>query len=174
MLCRIYALTAAAVFASSSIVQAADCGDGCRQGCGRSLAFQKYDCSCDGCCGGWGSCGGATNAKCGAPCGQGGCQGRCSSSGSGGYGLKGWLGRTICGCYGCGELYWSEWHNDPPPVCDPCDWYGNVVGRSKCGRGCEAYRAPYRLERAVAKQPLSIREQLELAEGQEAAGEFLR
>jgi hypothetical protein len=34
-------------------------------------------------------------------------------------------------------LYWSEWHNDPPQCCDPCDCYGNWVGP---GAG---YRAPY-------------------------------
>jgi len=32
------------------------------------------------------------------------------------------------GCGGCGELYWSEWHSDPPACCDPCDDCGNWVG----------------------------------------------
>jgi hypothetical protein len=44
-----------------------------------------------------------------------------------------------CGCTGCdGELYWSEWHNDPPRCCDPCDCHGNWVGPGHGG-----YRAPY-------------------------------
>gem|GEM_PF-3526079 len=55
----------------------------------------------------------------------------------------GWLKKLfgyfqLRGCAGCdGELYWSEWHNDPPS-CEPCDSCGNWVGP----RG--VYRAPYR------------------------------
>jgi hypothetical protein len=50
---------------------------------------------------------------------------------------------TLCGCgsSSCGcdeEVYWSEWHNDPPRCCDPCDCYGNWIGPSSAG-----YRAPY-------------------------------
>jgi hypothetical protein len=30
---------------------------------------------------------------------------------------------------GCGPLYWSEWHNDPPDCHDPCNRCGNYVGR---------------------------------------------
>ena len=42
------------------------------------------------------------------------------------------------GCGGCdGEPYWSEWHNDPPRCCDPCDDCGNWVGPST------SMRAPY-------------------------------
>ncbi len=40
-------------------------------------------------------------------------------------------------CTGCNcETYWSEWHNDPPRCCDPCDRCGNYVGTT-------GYRAPY-------------------------------
>ncbi len=43
-----------------------------------------------------------------------------------------------CGCNGCSsELYWSEWHNDPPRCCDPCDRCGNWTGPTA------GYRAPY-------------------------------
>ena len=42
------------------------------------------------------------------------------------------------GCSGCGEKYWSEWHNDPPSCGDPCDGCGNWTG---CRSG--AYQAPY-------------------------------
>jgi hypothetical protein len=39
------------------------------------------------------------------------------------------LFNSCCGCSGCdSELYWSEWHNDPPRCCDPCDHYGNWIG----------------------------------------------
>jgi hypothetical protein len=45
-------------------------------------------------------------------------------------------------CYaGCGcneEVYWNEWHNDPPRCCDPCDCYGNWTGP-----GSGPYHAPY-------------------------------
>ncbi|MCI0333798.1 MAG: hypothetical protein L0228_11320 [Planctomycetes bacterium] len=44
-----------------------------------------------------------------------------------------------CGS-GCGcseEVYWSEWHNDPPRCCDPCDCHGNWIGPS-----AGSYRAP--------------------------------
>jgi hypothetical protein len=27
-------------------------------------------------------------------------------------------------------VYWSEWHNDPPRCCDPCDCHGNWTGPS--------------------------------------------
>ncbi|MEQ8848492.1 hypothetical protein [Botrimarina sp.] len=38
-------------------------------------------------------------------------------------------GGACGGCGGCdGELYWSEWHNDPPACHDPCDDCGNWVG----------------------------------------------
>jgi len=33
-----------------------------------------------------------------------------------------WCGR------GCGPVYWSEFHSDPPDCCDPCDRCGNFTG----------------------------------------------
>jgi hypothetical protein len=44
-----------------------------------------------------------------------------------------------CGCSGCdSELYWSEWHNDPPYCHDPCNSCGQWVGPSAgCGGCCE-------------------------------------
>ena len=40
--------------------------------------------------------------------------------------------RITCG-EGCGDLYWGEWHSDPPDPCDPCDEYcGNYVGERCC------------------------------------------
>lgn len=29
---------------------------------------------------------------------------------------------------GCGELYWSDFHSEPPDCCDPCDRLGNWTG----------------------------------------------
>jgi hypothetical protein len=43
------------------------------------------------------------------------------------YNCRGWHGRHWCGP-SCGECYWSEWFNDPPDCCDPCDCYGNYAG----------------------------------------------
>jgi hypothetical protein len=40
---------------------------------------------------------------------------------------RGWHGRNFCDS-SCGECYWSEWFNDPPACCDPCDCYGNYSG----------------------------------------------
>lgn len=49
------------------------------------------------------------------------------------------LSDSCCSGCGCdGEVYWSEWHNDPPQCCDPCDHYGNWIGPSS-----SSYRAPY-------------------------------
>ena len=110
----------------------------CGQGCGDSLAFQKYDCACDGACG---------------PCGGGGCG--CGSQGDG------LLGRLF-GCTGCGELYWNEWHNDPPTVCEPCDRCGNFTG----GSGGH-YRAPYRRPEFLAEKSPASPRPLELAERSE-------
>lgn len=45
--------------------------------------------------------------------------------------------QTICGtfgrCTGCGDCYWSEWYNDPPDCCDPCNRCGDYVGPKCCG-----------------------------------------
>jgi hypothetical protein len=55
--------------------------------------------------------------------------------------MLGLFDKLCCGggCNGCsGEMYWSEWHNDPPVCQDPCDCYGNYTGP-----GAGSYRAPY-------------------------------
>ncbi|MEM6330634.1 MAG: hypothetical protein AAF790_10335 [Planctomycetota bacterium] len=104
------------------------CGPG---GCGPSCGCEEPQCGCEepacGCeepaCGCEPACGG--DGGCGQACG----------------GKKRLFGRLLScfsGCGGCDkELYWSEWHNDPPRCCDPCDKCGNWVGP---GAG---YRAPY-------------------------------
>jgi hypothetical protein len=105
------------------------CGDSCGDCCG-DCCEPACGCGCGDCCepscgcGGGGSCcGGSMFGGCGrlcsamlAGCGMGGC----------------------CDCGGCSkELYWSEWHNDPPRCCDPCDRCGNWIGPSS------GYHAPY-------------------------------
>jgi hypothetical protein len=123
--------------------------------CGRKYAGKTWTC-CRECgppicsCKGSGSCG----QGCGSTCG-------CNGNGNGRRGclrfacldgsccgrLVG-LADRLCGCTGCdGELYWSEWHNDPPRCCDPCDCHGNWVGPGHGG-----YRAPYDHPYAVGNE----------------------
>jgi hypothetical protein len=112
------------------------CCDGCCNDGGGTLWFKRCGfgracwelldvahsvCQCG--CNGNGNC---CSTGCGDACGTG-C-GACCSNGCGGE-----------GCGGCSsELYWSEWHNDPPRCCDPCDRHGNWTGP-----GPGYYRAPY-------------------------------
>ena len=48
-------------------------------------------------------------------------------------------GPTWCGD-GCGEIYWGDFHGDPPDCCDPCDCHGNYTGvnTGPCGCGYES------------------------------------
>lgn len=103
----------------------------------------KYYDSCDGCgddCGiGCGTviepacgmpvepaCGMPVEPGCGVGVGVGGC-GDCASHR--GCWQPGDLLREIFACDGCtGPMYWSEWYNDPPQCCEPCDKYGNYTG----------------------------------------------
>jgi hypothetical protein len=107
------------------------------------MAFQKYDCSCDSTCGG--CCGGAASGghgtacgdSCGTACGDG-CDG-CDPP------LRRLMNQAF-GCNGCGECYWNEWHNDPPPVCEPCNRCGQYLGPGGFGE----YQAPYRRHAGLA------------------------
>lgn len=36
-------------------------------------------------------------------------------------------------CTGCCDCYWSEWYNDPPDCCDPCNCCAEYVGPKCCG-----------------------------------------
>lgn len=111
---------------------------------GRAFAGQTWTC-CSEC--------GPPICRCTGPghCGQQGCGCATACEGDGrscpqcGCCFGDCCGRVVglvdrfCGCTGCdGELYWSEWHNDPPRCCDPCDCHGNWVGPGHGG-----YRAPY-------------------------------
>jgi hypothetical protein len=98
----------AALFTVAAGCRGIGCGGSC--GNGASYAFSKYDCSCDPCCNGTYGCGSG-----GQSCG-------CRTQGSRP------ILDALCGCSGCGELYWNEWYNDPPAVCEPCDARGNYAG----------------------------------------------
>lgn len=128
-----------------------DPGCGCEPGCG-----VEPGCGCEPSCG-VGGCG----ATCGVGCGN------CPVAETLAFGVRS-IGSEfrrllsplgMCcpcgsGCGGCdGEAYWSEWHNDPPACCDPCDQCGNWVGPS-----ATSMRAPYDHEfspRRVARLPES-------------------
>lgn len=123
-------------------VDTSTCGCG---GCGCCEA--SCGCGCGDCCEPTCGCG------CGDSCGCGskypGCLfGNCCGQ------LLGLIDRCCCGCGSCGcggEMYWSEWHNDPPCCHDPCDCYGNWTGCGSCGCGgcggnggfCEPYEHAY-------------------------------
>ena len=61
----------------------------------------------------------------------------CGGCGSGhccGFGLIRLLKKVLTPCYGCGELYWNEFYNDPPANCEPCNNHGNWIGWHPWGR----------------------------------------
>jgi hypothetical protein len=128
---------------------AADCGAACGP-CGRSFAGQVWKgcgpcqgpkiCVCKGpeCCGCEPGCaaepgcafepGCACEPSCG--CGSGVAARHCGPLWGVRYAVRSILS-PLTACGGCdGELYWSEWHNDPPYCCDPCDKCGNYIGPS--------------------------------------------
>lgn len=114
-----------------------DAGCGCEIGCGcEDECCVDPGCCADDCCAD--PCCGAD--ACGDVCGCGDC---CRPGAACLYNVKYALGKLFgglvgcCGCSGC-DVYWNEWHNDPPRCCDPCDKCGNWVGPSSSG-----YRAPY-------------------------------
>jgi hypothetical protein len=115
------------------------------------MAFQKYDCSCDGVCG---QCCGGDKSACGSGC-DSACNDGCCGESQGG-GLLG----DLFGCTGCGECYWNEWHNDPPRVCEPCDRCGNYIGPGGVGY----YRAPYRRHDGFVVSKPAVAQPLEVAE----------
>jgi hypothetical protein len=54
---------------------------------------------------------------------------------------RGWHDGNFCAS-SCGECYWSEWFNDPPACCDPCDCYGNYAGHRHRPATLAGYHAP--------------------------------
>ncbi|TWT77009.1 hypothetical protein Pla123a_24360 [Posidoniimonas polymericola] len=106
-----------------------DASCGCEVGCGC-----EADCAVDpGCCAEPGCCADPCCGAdaCGDVCGCGDC---CRPGAACLYNVKYALGKLfggLVGCSGCdGEIYWNEWHNDPPRCCDPCDKCGGWVGPS--------------------------------------------
>ncbi|MEN0111334.1 MAG: hypothetical protein AAF805_11485 [Planctomycetota bacterium] len=130
-------------------------GPSCDPGCEPACGCAEPACGCEPDCGVEPGCG------CGA---VGGCSGcGCRVGENIAFGLRsigaefGRLLRPLglhcgAGCGGCdGEVYWNEWHNDPPRCCDPCDDCGNWVGPSAANM-----RAPYEhrfAPRRVASEP---------------------
>ena len=112
---RVAASLAVLCLAVSGCRSAINCADDCARPHGSPLAGARYDCSCEqGCT----HCASADEATgCADACGNG-CNGGCRPG----------LVDRLCGCTGCGELYWCEWYNSPPQLCQPCDCHGNYTG----------------------------------------------
>lgn len=107
------------------------CGTACCEPCG------DPGCGCEPACGCGSGCGGCCEPCCGPQ------SHTCCLKHVGFCGPYYGVVKLVssCCCSGCGcdeEVYWSEWHNDPPRCNDPCDCYGNWIGPSAGG-----YRAPY-------------------------------
>ena len=100
---------------------AMNCTDGCARPQGSPLAGMRYDCSCEQGC----SDGAQDAAGCGSPCDTANCADACGKDCGG---CQRPLLDRLCGSTGCGELYWCEWYNSPPQICQPCDCHGNYVG----------------------------------------------
>jgi len=82
------------------------CGPACGPVCGPACGP-----ACD-------ACGGPCDATCCDPC--------CAPCGP-----LSWLFAIFTCGYpdsGCGEVYWGDFHGDPPDCCDPCDRCGNWTG----------------------------------------------
>lgn len=125
---------------------AVHCSSGCTAG--SSLAGVKYDCGCETTHG----CAAGDDCSCGSPGDVPGCADAC------GAGCEPSLLDRLCGCTGCGELYWCEWHNDPPALCQPCDCRGNYIGPGAALDG----GVPYRRRHVEALSPASPWAQLPL------------
>ncbi len=103
------------------------CGDCCEPACGCASCGEPC-CGCGSGCATWG---GSGTACCPRKC----CLKNC------GFCHALWeivdVCHCCCPCGGCnGEVYWSEWHNDPPYCHDPCNNCGQWVGPSCGGCGC--------------------------------------
>lgn len=114
------------------------CGSCCEPACGCDSCGQCCEpaCGCDSCCAPCGSCG----SGCATWCGNGtACSPRKCCAKYVGFGCwRGHLLNALCCCNsGCGcsgEVYWDEWHNDPPCCHDPCNQCGQWNGpRAGCG-----------------------------------------
>ena len=119
---RIAASLAMLCLAVSGCRSAINCADDCARPHGSPLAGARYDCSCEQ---GRPRCAGGP-VECGSPSETSGCAEACGSGCNGG--CRPGLVDRLCGCTGCDELYWCEWYNSPPQLCQPCDCHGNYTG----------------------------------------------
>ena len=124
------------------------CGPGCPTACASceptiKLPYERVrPAPCDSFC--EPDCSPACGPACGPVCGQRGPCGRCGPCGRQFWGPLSLIGAlfsvpTWCGD-GCGEIYWGDFHGDPPDCCDPCDCHGNYTGvnAGPCRRGCRS------------------------------------
>ena len=92
----------------------ATCGPACGPACGPTRGT-----ACGPACGpACDTCGDPCDETCGQPC-----YSHC--------GPLSWLFAIFTCGYpdnGCGEVYWGDFHGDPPDCCDPCDRCGNWTG----------------------------------------------
>jgi hypothetical protein len=114
---------------SNDCCQSGGCGECCEPACGCNSCGEP-------CCG--------CNSGCGPSCGAGTacCPHKCCLKHVGFCTPCGHLVNTFCKCTSCngcnGEIYWSEWHNDPPYCQDPCDCHANWIGPSGGCNGCSS------------------------------------
>lgn len=161
--------------------------DSCGTKCGGTCAMPCIGCgsstcdgdscdgdSCDGSC--EESCTSCREPSCGTEAATCGCgtevsvaSSDCSTCGQSpcGCGPRHWPNpfAHLTDCLGCGELYWSEWHNNPPDLCDPCDchgyWTGHAavqVGYHGPPRAGSAYARPVVVDESVAADEVMIEE----------------
>jgi hypothetical protein len=99
------------------------CDTGCEPGCGCEPACGcEASCACEPACGAEPACGCEPACGVAADCGCG-----CPPS-RGLFGFGGIMG-CLFGNTGCSsDIYWDEWHCDPPRCCDPCNRCGQWVG----------------------------------------------
>lgn len=88
-------------------------------------------------CGQCGTCDSCTPTPVEAPCKD--CGQTCADPCQQPCGPLSWLFNVFRGDYcgdGCGEIYWGDFHGDPPDCCEPCDRHANFTGAtSSCGGG---------------------------------------
>ncbi len=144
-------------FGPGSLCDPTHCGPA---GCGPAIAAPD---ACSTC--------GATAAVPCESCGE--CDGPCAARACGPcgrpWGPLSWFFDIFFAGYcgdGCGELYWSDFHSEPPDCCDPCDRLGNWTGGSvpasvtlpptgcpSCGHAASQVRSVPQAAR-VARRPM--------------------
>lgn len=120
------------------------------------------------------TCGPVRETPCAAPRGPMHGRGRCGRRGPLSLVVGLLHGPSWCGP-GCGEIYWGDFHGDPPDGCDPCDRCGNFTGVhvkgcvSGCGGGCYGGGPPSAYAPAVASKVIGVEPAPRVAQPQKAA-----